>query len=360
MHKMRKIILTAIFLISSVFIFLPVHTIHAAPLYDMPIIVTQPDGTSLQLFASGDEFYNWLHDKAGYTVVRDPSTEYYVYADLLDGQLVPTGLVPGHDDPKAAGLVPGLNISLAQVDALRAAQMDEMSAQAEEVSPAPSSGTLTNLVIFIRFDGESEFTNTLSYFNGFFNNSTAGANSVRNYFLDVSFNALTIDSTYFPTPGAAVISYRDSHPRAYFQPYDATNPIGYMANQRLDRENALLRDAIAYVNSLGQFPAGTIIDADNDGKVDGVTAVIKGAGGGFAELLWPHSSVLSNYAVNINGKTVTNYTLQLADWMVTSTLSHDFFHVLGAPDLYHFTFDTIHPVGGWKPTPIHPSTWVAT
>ncbi len=23
------------------------------------------------------------------------------------------------------------------------------------------------------------------------------------------------------------------------------------------------------------------------------------------------------------------------------------FHVLGAPDLYHFTFDTIHPVGGW-------------
>ncbi len=320
MPRMRKFILTAIILTLSVFIFLPFHTIHAAPLYDMPVTVTQPDGTSIQLFASGDDYYNWLHDKAGYTVLRDPATGYYVYADLLDGRLVPTSLVPGHDDPKAAGLVPGLNISLAQVDTLRAAQMDEMSALAEEVSPAPNSGTLNNLVIFIRFAGEAEFTNSLASFNNVFNNSAAGANSVRNYFLDVSFNTLTIDTSYFPTPGASVISYQDSHPRSYFQPYDSFNTGGYMPNQRLDREQALLRDAIAYVNSLGQFPAGAIIDADNDGKVDGVTAIIKGAGGGFAELLWPHSSVMTYYTVSINGKTVTNYSLQMADWMITSTL----------------------------------------
>ena len=31
--------------------------------------MTQADGSQLTLYASGDEFYHWVHDKDGYTIV---------------------------------------------------------------------------------------------------------------------------------------------------------------------------------------------------------------------------------------------------------------------------------------------------
>lgn len=41
----------------------------AAPLSMTPVQVTQPDGTELNIFASGDEFHNWLHDADRYTIL---------------------------------------------------------------------------------------------------------------------------------------------------------------------------------------------------------------------------------------------------------------------------------------------------
>jgi hypothetical protein len=40
----------------------------AAPLKNTPVNLTQPVGTQLNIFASGDEFHNWLHDAEGYTI----------------------------------------------------------------------------------------------------------------------------------------------------------------------------------------------------------------------------------------------------------------------------------------------------
>ena len=60
-------------LLAIVIILLWSHTqiAHAAPLINVPVTVTQPDGEELHIFASGDEYYNWLHDAQGYiTEVR--------------------------------------------------------------------------------------------------------------------------------------------------------------------------------------------------------------------------------------------------------------------------------------------------
>jgi hypothetical protein len=46
----------------------------AAFLRNVPVHVNQPDGTVLSCLASGDEFYNWLHDKDGFTIMRNPAT----------------------------------------------------------------------------------------------------------------------------------------------------------------------------------------------------------------------------------------------------------------------------------------------
>jgi len=43
---------------------------------------TQPDGTSIVLFGQGDEFYADFETLDGYTVVFNPQTKAYEYADL--------------------------------------------------------------------------------------------------------------------------------------------------------------------------------------------------------------------------------------------------------------------------------------
>jgi hypothetical protein len=60
---------------------------YPAFLRNVPLLLVQPDGTEFTCFASGDEFYNWLHDKNGYTIVRNPTTGYYVYASKIKGGL---------------------------------------------------------------------------------------------------------------------------------------------------------------------------------------------------------------------------------------------------------------------------------
>ena len=52
--------------------------LQAAPLKDIPMTLAQTDGTMLECFASGDEFFNYLHDKEGYMIIQNPDTGYYV------------------------------------------------------------------------------------------------------------------------------------------------------------------------------------------------------------------------------------------------------------------------------------------
>ncbi len=320
----------------------------AAYLTNVPVTVTQPDGRVLNLLASGDEFYNWLHDRQGFTIMQDPGNGYYVYALKIKGELVPTTILPGEGvDPETFGL---------QKQALddpgrRPARKDVFPSPGEIIN-APHSGTLNNIVIFIRFSDESEFTDNISSYNALFNTATAGANSMRNYFYEVSYNVLTIPSTFYPTPGTTVISYQDTQPRNYFKPYNAsTNPTGYANNsERTTREHNLLKRAVDYINGLGQFPAGATIDGDGDGYVDNICFIISGSPTAWSTLLWPHRWSLYTVASYINGKRVYDYNFQLQSatlsWGV-GVLSHEMFHSLGSPDLYHYTSNGITPVGGW-------------
>jgi M6 family metalloprotease-like protein len=329
-----------------IFLMAATNSVQAAPLVGVPVRVTQPDGTILDCFASGDEYYNWLHDAEGYTIIQDHTNGYYVYANLVGGKLVPTAYVPGKIDPGSVGLLPNLNISPEKIEAIRSAYPSPAPGEGGPFGSAPTSGVVTNLVVFIRFSGESEFTTATSTYNNMLNSTTPGANSLRNYFTEVSYNASTVSSNLYPTPGTTIISYQDSHPRGYFQPYDATtNPIGYDTD-RTTREHTLLRDAINYVNGLGQFPSGSIIDADSDGYVDSVTFVIYGSPTGWNSLLWPHAWALYSYNVTINTKRVYSYSLQLQSMVGTGVLAHETFHVMGSPDLYHY-YTSGSPVGRW-------------
>ncbi|MDD4310456.1 MAG: M6 family metalloprotease domain-containing protein, partial [Candidatus Cloacimonetes bacterium] len=317
--------------------------LNAAYLNNMPVTVTQPDGKTLECLASGDEYHNWLHDKDNYTIIRNPDNGFYSYAEFKGDDVVASPLIVGRDLPQSRGINPGVNISEAAYKQMRSTKFTT-----PESRDAPTTGTINNIVIYIRFSDETEFGESISTYDGWFNSSTS---SQKNYFSEASYNQLTVNTSFYPAPvNNLVVSWQDSHPRAYFQPYDATtNPSGYNGDIILTlREHALLRDAVNGVSA--QIPSNLVIDSDNDGRVDNVVFIIKGAAGAWSSLLWPHRWSLFTYNASINGKRVYDYNLQLQTFLASravGVICHEFFHTLGAPDLYHYTSNGISPAGSW-------------
>ena len=328
----------------------------AAYLKDVPMTLLQPNGDTLRCFASGDEFFNYLHDAEGFTIIQHPETGYYVYAEKRDGKLVATDFVAGKVRPTSKGLEPYALISPEEWMARRKA-WEVPNDKPRQRTRETNHGTLNNIVIFIRFSDDSEFTNTYSSINNMFNAEGEGAVSMKSYFEAASYGAINIPTTFYPGHNdEVIISYQDTYPRSYFQPYNqTTNPNGYQGgddgSDRKSREHALLKRAVDYVNNSNLVPSDLNIDYDNDGYVDNVCFIVRGGVGAWSSLLWPHQWSLSNENAYINGKRVWTFNFQLADatnYFNTSTMCHEMNHSLGAPDLYHYYYGKdIRPAGGW-------------
>ncbi len=329
-------------------------SVNAAFLRNVPISIQQPDGQVLSVFASGDEYHYRIHDGNDFTILQN-SQGYYVYAEKQGDQLIPTTIIVGQADAALAGLVAGVDISDAEWKQLRADFWENTPARPVIAGASGiatlNTGTLNNIVIYIRFSDQTEFSTSLTTYDNMFNNVTLNYNSMINYFSEVSYNTLSVPSTYYPLPsGTTIVSYQDSHLRNYYVPYNAsTNTIGYSTDaERTTREHTLLVNAVNAIAS--QVPAGLNLDFNNDGYVDNVCFIIKGATTAWSTLLWPHRWSLYSQTVSINGKQVYDYNLQLEDMTLSSgvgVLCHEMFHSLGAPDLYHYTSDGMSPVGGW-------------
>lgn len=92
---------------------------YAAPFSFLETTVTQPDGSQLTLYASGDEFYHWVHDKDGYTVLQGEDG-YCYYAEKNDmGELVPSPFLVGKTSITDTELKPWLKISKEKYDVRR-------------------------------------------------------------------------------------------------------------------------------------------------------------------------------------------------------------------------------------------------
>ena len=340
MKKISRVVLVILFFAAA-----GVLTLQAAYLKDVPVVLRQPNGDVVKVLVTGDEFYRTVHDAEGFTILQHPNG-FYVYAIEQAGRVVPSGYRVGTVNPALLGISRNLRPSRDQV-APPGEQMPKGSpANPQEIDSAPKTGTINNIVIFIRFADQAEFSSNISSYDGPFNSSTAGANSMYNYFREVSYNTLSISTSFYPLPvSSMVVSYQDSHVRAYFSPYSASNTIGYQPNERTTREHTLLVNAVNAVSSV--VPAGLNIDGDGDGYVDNVCFIIKGGTDAWADLLWPHMWSLYSYYVSINGKRVYTYNFQLETSFGVRVLCHEMFHSLGAPDLYHYSGDGFTPVWYW-------------
>ncbi|MDU6878409.1 MAG: M6 family metalloprotease domain-containing protein [Clostridium botulinum] len=319
------------------------HTkVNAAPIKDAKINLTQPNGQVIQCYASGDEFYNYLHDSNGRAIVKDEKTGYYVYGKYVKDKVQPSReRVTVSNVEISKNITEDSKVYMKDVKAPKN-QIEKERELLNANNSAPRTkniGQLNNIVVFIKFSDQNEITRDFSTYDRQFNGKNQV--SLNNYYKEVSYNKLNIDTTFYPKPnGNQILSYTDSHPRSYY-----TN---VPQNQRAAREQTLLKNAVESIKN--QIPQNLNVDSDNDGKVDNICFIVKGSTTGWSSLLWPHKWNMFYHDVRINGKRIDTYNFQLEDFMGNNgvgVLSHEMFHTLGAPDLYHYNYDGKVAVGPW-------------
>lgn len=338
---------------------------HAAPLRNMEVRLAQPNGEVIHCYASGDEFYNYLHDAEGFTIVKG-ADGYYCYAmhDEM-GRVVASTYIVNSVNPASVGLKPHTLISEQEYQARRQERMQYCKPPTDSPSRELNHGRYNNLVVFIRFAGDSYHSTPYSTVDSMFNASRYESISLRNFYHHASYNKLDLRSYMYPAPdGETILSYEDIYPKEYYMPYDPeTNPLGYQEGETAEREFSMLERAIYYVAD--QVPDTLDLDYNEDGMVDNVVFIVKGTVGEWASLLWPHRWSIFDRYVPLKGLQVYDFNFQLEQggYFNVSTLCHEMCHSLGAPDLYHYS-GGVDPVGGWdlmcgtSEPPQHPGSYM--
>lgn len=223
-----------------------------------------------------------------------------------------------------------------------------------------------NITIFIRFNDEQDYSAPFDY--GYYDDMLNGIDqtSLRDYYLEASYGTLTIDS-FIPTDNGNIIFYTDTYNRDYFQPVSDQNPNGVedTTSAQAEREQNLIKRAMDYVDAQNLIPDEMNLDVNEDGEIDSLTFMISGEDSGWNSLLWPHKWELYTFgdsyygfdldAPTINGVNGYFYTWELLgntqyynNQVDVGVLAHETFHLLGAPDLYHYyEYLDVEPIGSW-------------
>jgi M6 family metalloprotease-like protein len=329
------------------------------PFYNKKFEFSQPDGTKISLIGWGNQFFATFETEDGYTVVKNPVTEFYDYAKLSadNSYLETTGVRVGAADPATLGIPKHLRISEAAATTMaRAASGGEIGTTRwqERIREAKAAKKLTmasrgiiaapperqtkgdyvGLCILIQFPdvqgtispSEVErFCNQNGY-TGFVNSG-----SVNDYFSEVSggrVNYTNIVTTAY---------YTARNNRAYYA--DPSIPYGTRARE-------LIREALEYLKSNGFNFSG--LSADSGGFIYAINAFYAGLTvNEWRKGLWPHCSSLSApFNVGGNRKFKDYQITNMGDELTLGTFCHENGHmVCDFPDLYDYGFSGIQSSG---------------
>jgi len=320
-----------------------------SPFYGKEFTFTQPDGSQIKVKGWGNQHEAVFETFDGYTIVKDPTTGFYQYANLSDDKnyLEPTGVKVGLVDPEILGLVKHLRVSknAAREMSFRPylrmgsksrweerRESAKLSQQRAMLTPglfsAPpreeKKGEYVGLCILIQFPDvpgnipQSEvedFCNKKDY-DGFGNNG-----SVYDYFFDVSRGKLKYTNV--------VTSY-----------YTAKNPKAYYSNPNIPngmRARQLIEEALLDLKVNG-FDFSQL-SVDDQGYIYALNAFYAGpCTNNWSEGIWPHSwHLASPYDVG-NGRKFYDYQItDIGSELDLATFCHENGHmVCDFPDLYDY------------------------
>ena len=296
-------------------------------------IDTQPDGTEVELRIRGDEYFHWLEDPDKFTVIKDKG--WYFYAEKGPaGNLLPSALRAGVDNPKAFGMKERVMPSAAVRNKTRALMAGGSGGEADAPEASLTSGTLKNLVGLLRFSDHVSRTVPSNSDVDILMNTLGGdpflapTGSVKDYYNEVSYGQLNLDST--------VTMW-----------IDLPNTESYYANGEsglTSKTHEALRYALDELNADSTFNFDDF-DVDDDGYIDAITFLHSGygaewGGAGYQNRIWSHKWSLGSWTSS-EGVRVTSYNISPALWGTSGSnigrigvICHELGHFLGLPDLY--------------------------
>lgn len=303
--------------------------IYAVPARRMGRTVTQADGTTLTVYAHGDEHFHWLTNEQGEWIALNAQGNYEVIPALTDEQ----------------------------IQARRANSRRRLPQQTTKATPlniAPRG-----LIILVNFQDRA-FTTTKAEMDSMIN----GQNYTRDYSYTYGGERLHITSA-----GSAREYFYEASNHQYHPQFDVIGPVTvsqktsyYGGNDRQGNDKhpeKMIQEACQLAKSEYNVDF-TLYDNDNDDYVDFVYVFYAGYGeadGGAENTIWPHAYYLTaaNVTCIIDGKQVDSYACSNEMSSLSEvhdgigTFCHEFSHVLGLPDLYITTeVSTTHKtLGAW-------------
>lgn len=334
---MKKLLFTALALILSVCSW-------AAKAWRMPLIVTQPDGTTLQVYQHGDEHFNWYSTQDGAILVREQDTFYIAAIDKF-GRITASKQLAHEENGRQAAekkLIAAQDKKLffEQANTLLQTRAMRREPVKSDKTNFPHMGSPKAIVILAAYQ-DTTFTlpNPRKSFQQFLNGEghpqdyghgeNRNAFSVQQYFKDMSFGKFT---PQFDIYGPVTLP----HKLAYYGGTDA-DPDD-------EKFTELITDACKLMDDSLDFSA---YDANNDGYVDLVYVVYAGYGQNMNaknETMWPKAGTIYP-SFTVDGMKV--YRSGISNELIGNEQSpkqkmisgiglfcHEFSHCMGLPDFY--------------------------
>jgi|GEM_PF-3001336 len=321
----------------------------AGPASSAGITVRQPNGATIQARIFGDEFQGWIETQDGYTIVKNVKTGVWEYGviDPLSGRVQPSGhpvnpglqapptlerhLKPVRDTEREASHLR----SIQEVHQRRRSALPEGLSASSPMGVSPLSGTRKLIIILVNFSDRA-LTTTASGWNGTVFQTGSGIKSLRQFYLDNSFNTLDITPVAHTQTGSPVgivtVTIATANPN-----------YGFPQMSDLATEMAWLNLALAQAAPYVDFAA---LDTNGDGDITTDEAVFYFIPAGYESAtsaktpnIWAHAwgdsggltadtKTIKHWAMN--GE-LNDYDRQLPMGVMTHELGHS---VAGLPDLY--------------------------
>lgn len=314
------------------------------PFVEKTFTFTQPDGSTIDVRGTGNQFEARFETLSGRPVTRDPATGAYEYVDVASNSYVlkPSGIAAAQ--PLSAEMSDKIVSAASDADLPplksvlgRSTRWQARRAQRRAlanalrtmgIAPAPprreTVGTFVGLTLLIEFPDlpasipaaeVADFCNQPNY-NGYGNNG-----SVRDYFLAVSGGKLDYSNKVAPY-------YRTQHPRSYYT--DRAVPYG-------TRTRELIYEALAHHIDTGFDFTG--LTADDQSYIYALNVFYAGQNqNNWSEGLWPHASGLDRPFALVEGKHLFDYQItDIGHELTLGTFCHENGHMIcDFPDLYDY------------------------
>ena len=373
-------ILTASALALGALAIAPAPEANAKPAKRTPVVVEQPDGSSLTILRQGGPRSHFTMTTDGF-LLMDDSALGYVYADFdASGAMVPSKIAARNPEARSKADVEFLSrISPSMIEKGMQIRMNALSRAAARNAGAetPRKGPGLSATTFPLFGSPKALVIIVEFKDikfGRYNSAEfsyddyAEENGVHAYWSDLlskkgfdGFGATGSCLDYFSSNSVDT----DGNPQFtpdfdLYGPVELPNNMSYYGTNDMwgndKRAEKMVTDALAILDDTVDFSQ---YDTDGDGVIDNVYIFYAGYGeadGGPANSVWPHSWDLSaaNETCVVDGVRADHYACSNeTDFQAKrpdgiGTFVHEFSHVMGLPDLYATDYSSAYTPGEYS------------